>query len=260
MIRYLHVLGLFWLTSIIAEMEYRTNFALAAVVSLGHIAGSVFALYLLYRQGYEPGGWPFTHALLVIAFFTLMEGFTNTFLRRNLNRIVSHVREGTLDYILLKPVDSQFWLSTRNLSTWGVPNLVYGLLLVGWVGQAEGFGPTAYLAGIVPMLLALVVLYGLWFILATTSLWFVKIENVTHVLHNLLSAGRYPVPAYPEMLQFIFKFVVPVAFMTTAPAEVMLGRDPWFWTLTAAAISVVLVLLSRAWWKFALRFYTSASS
>ena len=39
-----------------------------------------------------------------------------TWLRPNLGAIVTHVREGTLDFVLLKPIDSQFWLSLRTLS------------------------------------------------------------------------------------------------------------------------------------------------
>ena len=67
-------------------------------------------------------------------------------------------------------------------------------------------------------------LYSLWFLIATTSIWFVKIYNVTEVLRGLLEAGRFPVWSYPALYRVFFTFVVPVAFLTTVPAEAALGR------------------------------------
>ena len=122
--RYTRTLRLFWGASIAAEMEYRLNFLLAAITSLGNLVGSLFALSLFYNNGMDLGGWRWEEAIVVMGLAVFMEGFTSTFLRPNVGRIVQHVREGTLDFVLLKPIDTQFWLSLRNLSLWGVPNLL----------------------------------------------------------------------------------------------------------------------------------------
>jgi ABC-2 type transport system permease protein len=60
--------------------------------------------------------------------------------------------------------------------------------------------------------------------------------------------------------RFFFTFVIPVAFLTTVPAEALLGRTELIWTLGAGILALALFLASRAFWQFALRFYTSASS
>ncbi len=96
--------------------------------------------------------------------------------------------------------------------------------------------------------------------LGATSIWFVKIYNVTEVLRGLLEAGRYPMVAYPTAYRFFFTFVVPVAFLTTIPAEAMLGRSQITWSIGAAVLALVLFSISTWFWRFALRFYTSASS
>jgi ABC-2 type transport system permease protein len=96
--------------------------------------------------------------------------------------------------------------------------------------------------------------------LGATSIWFVKIYNVTEVLRGLLEAGRYPMVAYPTGYRFFFTFVVPVAFLTTIPAEAMLRRGEITWVIGAAGLAVGLFAFSTWFWRFALRFYTSASS
>ena len=260
MTRYIKLIRLFWGASFAAEAEYRINFILAFLSSLINLAGSMFGLFLFYRTGYAPGGWSWEAALLVLGIYTIVDGVSGTFLVPNLSQIVTQIQSGTMDFILLKPVDSQFWLSTRNFSLWGLPNLLFGFVMVGYAGCRLHLGWTAYLAGLVPFSLALVILYSLWFALGTLSVWFVKIFNITYVLKSMLEAGRYPLDAYPAMFRFFFTFVIPVAFLTTVPARAIIGHFQPGWWAGAAAAAVLLFLFSRLFWKFALRFYTSASS
>ena len=55
-----------------------------------------------------------------------------------------------------------------------------------------------------------------------------------------------------------FTFVVPVAFLTTVPAEAALGRGEA--PLLAGGLAFLLFLLARGFFRLALRSYTSASS
>jgi len=258
--RYLGVLGLLWSAAIAAEMEYRVNFVLATLTSLGNLLGSVFGLFLFYRTGYTFKGWSWEEALVVLGIFTVLEGFSTTFLAPNLNRIVSQVQQGTLDFVLLKPISSQFWLSTNTISPWGLPDFVFGVVLIIYAGGRLGLKISDYFLSAIPLLFGLASLYSIWFILGATSIWFVKIYNVTEVLRGLLEAGRYPMVAYPTAYRFFFTFVIPVAFLTTVPAEAMLGRVQVNWVIGAGVLAIALVLVSRVFWQFALRFYTSASS
>jgi ABC-2 type transport system permease protein len=258
--RYLKTLKRFWSAAVAAEMEYRLNFVLATITSLGNLVGSLFGLSLFYANGATLGGWRWEEATIVLGLAVFLEGFSSTFLRPNLGRIVEHVRSGTLDFVLLKPIDPQFWLSTRNLSVWGFPNLLYGLGVIVYGGSRLGLAPSRYLAGVCPLAMALLILYSLWFMLSTTSLWFVKIHNVTNLLSGLLEAGRFPVPAYPALYRVVLTFVVPVALLTTVPASAVLRRPwgvPW---LSALLLAGGLAILTRAFWRFGLRRYTSASS
>jgi ABC-2 type transport system permease protein len=260
MARYLRALRLFWSAAVAAEMEYRLNFILATLTSLCNLAGSLFGLSLFYSNGTSLGGWRWEEAMIVMGMAVFLEGFSSSFLRPNLGQIVEHVRSGTLDFVLLKPVDPQFWLSTRNLSVWGIPNLFYGLAVIVYAGRRLDLTPGRYAAGLWPLLIALLVLYSLWFMLSTTSLWFVKIHNVTNLLSGLLEAGRFPVPAYPAIYRVAFTFVVPVVLLTTVPASAMLRRPwgvPW---VAALLLALGLAVLSRCFWRFGLRCYTSASS
>ena len=258
--RYLHILRLFWSTAIAAELEYRLNFVIATLSSLGNLIGSLFGLFLFYRTGYTFQGWNWEEALIILGIFTLLEGISTTFLVPNLNRIVEQVQQGTLDFVLLKPISCQFWLSTRTVSPWGIPDLIFGGVLITYAGGRHDLEISNYLLSTIPLFFGIMSLYSLWFMLGATSIWFVKIYNVTEVLRGLMEAGRYPMVAYPAAYRFFFTFVVPVAFLTTVPAEAMLGRSQVIWVMGSAILALGLLIASVIFWRFALRFYTSASS
>ena len=258
--RYLKILALFWTTAMAAELEYRLNFLIATFTSLANLVGSIFGLFLFYRTGYTFQGWSWEEATIVLGLFTLLQGFSATFLVPNLNRIVEQVEQGTLDFVLLKPISSQFWLSTRTVSPWGLPDLFFGIILIAYAGSQLGLKLTDYLTSLIPLSFGFVILYSLWFVLGATSIWFVKVYNVTEVLRGLLEAGRYPMVAYPAVYRFFFTFIVPVAFLTTVPANAMLGRGEFTWMFAAGILAVILFIFSVLFWRFALRFYTSASS
>jgi len=260
MSRYLHTLKLFWSTAIAAELEYRINFAIAAIGSIGNLAGSLFGLFLFYRTGYTFAGWRWEEAIVVLGIFTILEGFSTTFLAPNLSKIVEHVQNGTLDFVLLKPISSQFWLSARVISPWGFPNLVFGSCILLYAGSKLGLALSNYLLTLIPLTFGFISLYSIWFMLGATSIWFVKIYNVTEVLRGLMEAGRYPMAAYPASYRFFFTFVVPIAFLTTVPAEALLGRGEAVWIIGSSFLAIVLLYASNKFWKFALKFYTSASS
>jgi ABC-2 type transport system permease protein len=162
--------------------------------------------------------------------------------------------------VLLKPIRSQFWLSCHTLSPWGIPDLIFGLLIIGYAGTKLSLGIDRYLFTLLPLFCGLVILYSLWFILGATSIWFVKIYNITEVLKGLLEAGRYPITSYPAVYRFFFTFILPVSFLTTIPAQSMLGEIEFTWLLGAGLLAFILFFLSTQFWRFALRFYTSASS
>ena len=141
-------------------MEYRANFIITTLYSVGQLFGTLATVNILYYKGYQFQGWNKEQTYLIVALFTLMDGITSTALSPNLSRIVQHVQRGTMDFILLKPIDSQFQLSTRNLTPWGFPNIIFAIALLIYAGVKLHLPLHAYFLGIIPMLLAVVILYS----------------------------------------------------------------------------------------------------
>src|SRR5262245_57487641 len=111
--RYLRLLTLFLKSSLLVELEYRANFiaqALLAVFSAGITFVSVAVIYL---HTDSLGGWTYDQALVIVALFTLIDGLIEVILQPNVHKIIQMVREGTMDFVLTKPVNSQFLATLR---------------------------------------------------------------------------------------------------------------------------------------------------
>ena len=260
--RYLLSLQRFWATALAGQLEYQVNMLIDLVAMVGSLAGSIFVLSVFFGQGRELGGWSWEAALVVQGIYTFLDGVSSTWLRPNLGAIVTHVREGTLDFVLLKPIDSQFWVSLRIMAPAGLPEMGLGLVLIVWAASRAGasFSLGTVLVAVLMLCVGGVILYALWFVIAATSIWFVKTWNATEVLRAVLASGRFPVSAYPPTLRLVFTLVLPVAFLTTVPAEVILGRAAMPMLALGMFLAVIFFVGSRAFWLFALRYYTSASS
>jgi ABC-2 type transport system permease protein len=65
---------------------------------------------------------------------------------------------------------------------------------------------------------------------------------------------------YPGALRLVLTWIVPVAFITTIPVEMLTRQVSPIMLLVGAGIALVLLLLASAFFRMSLRHYTGASS
>ena len=129
--KYLKVYKKFLHTSLASELEYKTNILVDLITAILSLVGSIFLLSIFFQNKGYIGGWNFEQALIIQGIYTILNGITNTWFNPNLTEIVKHIREGTLDFVLLKPIDSQFFISLKkNKSIWFFRNNAWIFLVV----------------------------------------------------------------------------------------------------------------------------------
>src|SRR3989442_353925 len=99
-------------------------------MSLFWVASSLVPLLVLFSTRQSVAGWCQPQALLVVAFFTLLKGLLDGGIQPALQNVVEHIRRGTLDFILLKPADAQFLVSTSKFDLWKAADALSGVAIV----------------------------------------------------------------------------------------------------------------------------------
>jgi len=167
--------------------------------------------------------------------------------------------------MLLLPVDSQFAVSTRQF---GMDNLINALVGVGIVVFALAKmhvtpGVTQILLYIPAVALGVAIHYSIMFALVTLSFWIIRAQGLVFGYYNLFNIARYPDSIFGHgLFRFVFSWIVPVIVVANIPARLLasLFDSPLPLLAHLAGAAALAVALSRAFWHFALKRYSSASS
>ena len=260
--KYLKVYKKFLHTSLASELEYKTNILIDLITAILSLIGSIFLLSIFFQNSGSIGGWEFKEALIIQGIYTILNGITNTWFNPNLTEIVKYIREGTLDFVLLKPIDSQFFISFKKINPSGFLEVILGICLLLFcikINQID-LNLSFLFLSLITIVCSICILYSLWFFISTTTIWFVKTWNATEVLRSFLYIGRFPLDSFSFSLRIFFSVFIPIAFITTIPSEVFLGLSQSWKILLEVIVTLLFLITSRKFWLFALKFYTSASS
>jgi ABC-2 type transport system permease protein len=249
-----------WRLNVVEELQYRANFVTSLLGTVFWIAMALLTLALFFRHTTRLGGWDYWEVVVLLGVFNAMTGVVESVLRPGIGHLADEVRSGTLDLVLTRPVDPQFYMSFRRLDVWRFADVALGLALAGYALVRLGRTPPPIdlLAFAVTWFAAVAVMYAIWVALMALAFWFVAVENITVLFDALFEAARYPVSAYPGALRFLFVYLLPIAWTTTIPASALTGRLGVGTVIGAAAVGGAALVLSRLLWRAALRRYTSA--
>ncbi len=258
--RYTKLISIFTGASLSAQMEYKVNFVSGLLQTILATGGTLLGIKILFDVGNNVGGWGFDEAMLLVGIFTIFDGLAGVLFYPNLLMISGNVRTGGMDFVLLKPIDSQFLVSYRNINLLRIPSVLVGLAIMIWGMVQVNASVQSIFVGTLLLVCAFAIVYSISFALATTAFWFVRVDNILELFWGFYRAGQFPVTAFPGWVRTMFTFVIPIAFITTIPAQAFAGKVPLASALTALCVALILLVASRAFWKIALKNYTSASS
>jgi ABC-2 type transport system permease protein len=261
-LRYLRLLGVQFRASAAIAMQYRVQFLVEGALALFWTIWSLVPLLVVFQDRGSVAGWSFDEALVVMGWFTLMKGVLEGAVNPSLTTVVEHIRKGTLDFVLLKPADAQFLVSTAKFEPWRVVDVLGGIAIFAVAFHRMGRVPTAggVASSLVLLACAAVILYSLWILVVAAAFFVVKVDNLSFLFISIYDAARWPSDVFRGVLRFVFTFVVPLAVMTTFPAEALLGRLAPLRTVAIAAGAVVFAAFARVVWLRSIARYTSASS
>lgn len=261
MARYWRIYRTFFVSSFARELEFRANFFAKVLQNAMWIFFFLAILFVVYRNTDSVAGWSRGEALVLAATVFLMNAVANAFFF-SLAEIPNQVRMGTLDFVVTKPIDSQFWVSTRKFNFDQIGTLVAGIVMIaaGVLTAKISPGAMQWVGYITLTASALAIFYAFNLALMTTGIWLVRVDNLWVLSESVTQIARYPLDIYGSGLQRLLTFAVPLGFLSTVPARQLVRGFDFGMVAVGLAWAVGALVLSRVFWRFALRHYSSASS
>ncbi|MBX3120120.1 MAG: ABC-2 family transporter protein [Fimbriimonadaceae bacterium] len=259
--RYLRVYKKFFLTSIAREMEFRANFFAKIAQNLVWVGFAILVLLVIYRNTDAIAGWGKGDATILLGTTIFMNALSAMF-TMGLMEIPEQVRKGTLDFVVTKPIDSQYWVSLRkfHFEQSGVALSGLAIIIIGVV-LSKAHPSLMDIFGYATLTLcAVIIFYSVNLILMTLGIYFVRVENLWVLGDTVISVVRFPLDIYPKALIRFLTFAVPMAFLAYEPSKQLTQGIQISMVGLGIGWALALFLAARVFWHKSLVHYSSASS
>jgi ABC-2 type transport system permease protein len=259
--RYWRVYRSFFTSSFAREMEFRVNF-LAKIAQNGLWVGFfILILLVIFSNTKSVAGWSRADAVVLAGTVFLMGAVAQAFFF-SLTEIPEQVRRGTLDYVVTRPIDTQFWVSTRRFNFDQLGSIFAGVVMIfaGVLMSHIHPAPIAWFGYAGLVLCSILIFYSFNLALMTTGIWLVRVDNLWVLSDSVSTVARFPIDIYSARLQVFLTYLVPLAFLSTVPARQLVRGFDGQSVVIGFVWAIFSLVLSRAFWRFALRYYGSASS
>ena len=272
---YLRVFLTFARNSLIRDMTFRGNFIIQTLSSMSWVFMNLGFYILIFEYTPMIGvgtGWGKYQFFLFLATTLLINSIVQAFFMTNADEFSEMIRTGSLDFALLKPIDTQFLISLQKIEWSSLGNFLFGLGLMAYSLTRVHYTPSPLQIVLYPIyiLCGVALFYSLMLTLASLSVWLGRNQTLYNFWFYLTNFSRYPMEIYKgpygDPLRWFFTFIIPVLIVVNVPARLLTRplnpQNPEDWFLPLFAIFAALASLAASRWvfKWALGSYRSASS
>lgn len=204
-------------------------------------------------------GWTKNQAYLVMGIWNLLNYTGWALFGVNLSHLEEKVLNGDFDYVLLKPLSSAWFSSFSDFSLYNWISSVSGVLLIGYyfVVAWNTLTVERVVLGIAGILIGLVLWYAFYLLLASFSIANPR-NGFLALAKEILGLTKYPINIFSNSIQFVFYTLVPIAFVSSVPANLFIGRGDIYLLIIGVVLSIAFLRFALWVWEQNVKKYTSA--
>ncbi len=231
-------------------------------MDLSYYAVSISFFKILFLETPTLGGWNQHQVMVFVGAHLVLDAIQMTVISSNLWDMPSAVNKGEVDYYLVKPVSTLFFMSFREFAVNSVINLCIASAFLGWAlfEYPEPFTAMRVLSFIAFLIVGFFIYYGLRLLVALPVFWLQSPYGLERIFYSMMPLMERPDAIFRGTLRLIILTVLPFALMVSFPARIFFEGVTWekaFHMLGATAVLWTIVLVV---WRAGLKNYSSASS
>ncbi|MBU1120011.1 ABC-2 family transporter protein, partial [Patescibacteria group bacterium] len=116
---------------------------------------------------------------------------------------------------------------------------------------------TNVLLGVAGIIVGLLFWYAFYLLLSSFTLANPR-NGFLALVKEILGLAKYPVNIYSSSIQMVFFTILPIAFVTTVPASLIIGRMGYAFLIIGMGLAILFVRFSYWVWKQNVKKYVSA--
>ena len=179
-----------------------------------------------------------------------------------------YVIEGEFDRFLTRPMSVLYQFFFTNINVFGLTDLIPGILvfLYGCVKTDFPFTVSNAVGILVMLTGAVLIRGGIYILLGSTSFWTKSANDFGQFTQEIFDkTTMYPLSMYPESLQLILTFLIPIGWVSFYPASELLGIEHSFSTgnlgvWITLGVGIITMLIAGFVFQTGLKKYESAGN
>ena len=258
----LKLLSAFFKVNVQMALAYRADTIVNILLNLMWLGWELLSLNIIFSNTTTLGGWGLGELIALLGVFRLVNTMMIALIWPNTEKFNQSIRDGSMDYTILQPVNSMFLVTFSRITVWRIWDLFLAitLIVVGINMTGDSTTPLQILTFSLLAISGMLVIYSLWIVLISLTFWFTKFDNNVTILQALMDSGRYPATVYPAWLRIIVTFVIPIAVATTIPLQALRGDLSLNQVVLYFFIGIISFWVASRVWKVGLKQYSGASS
>ncbi len=240
------------------SMEYRTDFIFGTIVNLIFSFVGPIMQYMIFTQTKGFPGWDLQQIILFQGILLLVLALKNSIWGELPGYVVSLVRRGDLDRLLLKPFPSigiilASGFSSNNLGTF-ISSIVLILYSITVLNLHISFFNIVMF--VIFIFLGLLLFMAMNILLASIVIMLINMGRLNEIIESLSRFGQYPLEIYSNSMRAVFITIIPFAIWVNYPSRILLyGFSVSM--LYSVIFCIMFLLASLCLWQSCLKRYTS---
>jgi ABC-2 type transport system permease protein len=260
--RYLKLYYYFVRFSLSRAMEFRMDFFFRIVMDVLFYLVNISFYKIIFLNTSLLGGWNEAQMLVFVAGYLVVDALNMTIFSNNAWWLPIYINKGELDYYLVRPVSSLFFLSLRDFAVNSFMNLLMAIGILVWalwqypvplgLGRLLLFGT---------LLINGTLLYHLFHLLTIIPVFWVHSgRGIEQVFWGFSRSMERPDRIFYGWVRKFLTTIIPFSLMASFPARILLEGIDWRLLSNIIVVTILFFLVIVWLWRMGLRAYSSASS
>ena len=260
--KYFNLWKAFFRNSLTRDMEFKMNFIGDLFVDAIFYGSMYFLWAVIFSYVDVLGDFDQKAVIIFLVIMYLTDTVFIFFFGANTFNLNTMVVKGDLDFVLIKPINPQFFMSCRYVCSYSLISFIILLtLLLKLIYEYHGYVSIInFLLFLFSFILGILLFYSIEFIISCLVFWYRNFSVGGWLASEMTKYSRRPDSIYKGKFRRIVFTVFPMAMITSVPARILIFGPQINLILSQLAITILFLLITKLIWSRGLQLYESASS
>ena len=262
-LRYFKLWGAFFRNSLTREMEFKANFIAHIIVDLIYYSSLYLFYYVIFQFTDTIGSFTKETVIIFMIVTYMIDAVYEFFFSGNIYSFNQMIVKGNLDFILTKPINSQFLLSLRYVGFNGIISFSLLLMLLFFLTTNyphHNIPSFNYVLFFISFIMGNIIWYSIDFIIHCLSFWFKNFSVAGWLGSNIKQFAMRPDTIYGGVLRKMLFSFFPMAMIASVPVRFLIYGFNGYLLLNQVVVCILFFSFARYVWISSLSRYESASS